>query len=71
MKNVAMIKSSVSSAVTRFINDEEAATAVEYGIIAALIAAVIVTAVTQMGGSLKGLFTNLNTKVSTASDAAK
>ena len=36
----------------RFFKDEEGATAVEYGLMAALIAAVIVAAVTLLGGTL-------------------
>ena len=34
----------------RFFKDEEGATAVEYGIMVALIAAIIITVVTTMGG---------------------
>lgn len=45
--------------VTRFLKDESGATAIEYGLIIALIAVVIVTAVTTLG-------TNINSKFSTA-----
>ena len=34
---------------TRFMNDESGATAIEYGLIAALIAVVIISAVTALG----------------------
>lgn len=41
----------------RFINDEEGATAVEYGIMVALIAAAIVVTVTALGAKLNAVFT--------------
>ncbi len=41
--------------VTRFVRDESGATAIEYGLIAALISVVIITVLTTVG-------TNLNTK---------
>lgn len=40
----------------RFLKDESGATAIEYGLIVALIAVVIVTAVTTLGGKLSGAF---------------
>jgi pilus assembly protein Flp/PilA len=49
--------------ITTFIRDEEGATAVEYGLMAALIAAVIVTVVTQLGTTLQGVFTNINQQI--------
>ncbi|WP_066730419.1 Flp family type IVb pilin [Caulobacter sp. CCH9-E1] len=48
--------------VTRFLKDESGATAIEYGLIVALIAVVIVTAVTSLG-------TKLNTKLLEAGEA--
>ena len=45
------------NAIIRFIRDEEGATAIEYGLIAGLIAVAIVTALTLMGTKLTGLFT--------------
>ena len=39
-----------------FLKDEEGATAVEYGLIVALIAAVIVIAVTAVGGKVNTAF---------------
>jgi pilus assembly protein Flp/PilA len=46
----------------RFIADRSGATAIEYGLIVALIAVVIIGAVTTLG-------TNLNTSLSTAGSA--
>ena len=49
--------------VLRFVNDDEGATAIEYGLLAALIAAVIVAAVTTLGQTLNGVFTNINGQI--------
>jgi pilus assembly protein Flp/PilA len=46
-----------------FFRDEAGATAMEYGLFAALIAMVIITAVTTMGESLRGNFNNVAEKV--------
>ena len=42
--------------VTRFAKDESGATAIEYGLIVALIAVVIITAVTTLGTKLNAAF---------------
>ena len=42
--------------LNRFAKDESGATAIEYGLIAALIAVVIIAALTAIGGSLKTKF---------------
>ena len=42
--------------VSQFMSDESGATAIEYGLIAALIAVVIIAAVTALGTSLSGAF---------------
>eukprot|EP01041_Mallomonas_annulata_P023980 gene23980-biopygen16890 len=42
--------------VSRFMADESGATAIEYGLIAALIAVVIITAVTALGTTIKTKF---------------
>lgn len=44
------------SAVKTFIADEDGVTALEYGMIAALIGAVIVGVVTALGGKINGAF---------------
>ena len=48
--------SKFTSAVRTFIADEEGVTALEYGMIAALIAAVIVTTVGELGTSVNTAF---------------
>ena len=60
----------MSKFVTRFLNDESGATAIEYGLIVALIAVVIAGVVTTLGGNLKTTFTNVGDKVSTANSAS-
>ena len=52
--------------IARFINDEAGATAIEYGLIAALIAVVIITALTALGSSLSDTFTTVSDAVSGA-----
>jgi pilus assembly protein Flp/PilA len=49
------------SSITRFLRDEEGATAIEYGIIAGLVSIAIVTVVTTMGTDLGGIFTKIST----------
>ena len=47
----------------QFLRDESGATAIEYGLIAALIAVVIITAVTSVGTNLSGTFNTISGKV--------
>jgi len=53
--------------LTRFIRDEDGATAIEYGLIAALIAVVIIGALTLLGSSISSKFDTIATAVSAAS----
>jgi len=43
----------------RFVSDKSGATAIEYGLIAALVSVVIITAVTLMGGNLTATFNSI------------
>jgi pilus assembly protein Flp/PilA len=47
----------------RFAKDESGATAIEYGLIAGLVAVVIITAVGLVGTDLKGIFDYIATKL--------
>jgi pilus assembly protein Flp/PilA len=47
--------------ILAFLKNESGATAIEYGLIAALIAVVIITGVTSVGTKLSTTFTNLST----------
>jgi pilus assembly protein Flp/PilA len=51
--------------VARFVNDESGATAIEYGLIAALIAVGIIAAATTLGNGLSNIFTAIGTRLST------
>ena len=55
----------MSNFMTRFLKDESGATAIEYGLIAALIAVVLVGALTAVGDSLTGAFEKVSTAVAT------
>ncbi len=49
--------------ITRFLKDEEGVTAIEYGLIAALIAVVIIGSVTLVGTQLDGIFNYIQGKL--------
>jgi pilus assembly protein Flp/PilA len=49
--------------VARFFQDESGVTAIEYGLIAALISVVIIAAVTTIGTNLNTVFTTIGTKL--------
>ena len=53
--------------VWRLKNDRSAVTALEYGLIAALIAGALVTAIGTFGNDLKTTFTNLGNTITNAS----
>ena len=46
-----------------WMDDEEGATAIEYGLLAALIAGVIISMVGTLGTKVSGLYTTVNTKL--------
>lgn len=49
--------------VSRFMKDKSGATAIEYGLIAALISVVIITGATAIGTSLNSTFSNVSGKL--------
>ncbi|HLM11068.1 MAG TPA: Flp family type IVb pilin [Reyranella sp.] len=49
----------MSGIFSRFIRDDSGATAIEYGLIAGLIAVVVVTAITTIGTKLTNTFNNI------------
>jgi pilus assembly protein Flp/PilA len=59
----------MSKFATRFLKDESGATAIEYGLIAALIAVVLVASLQAVGTSLDSAFTKISSSVSTATGA--
>ncbi len=50
----------------RFARDEDGATAIEYGLIAALVSVAAIGALTAMGQSLSTMFNTVSTALSTA-----
>ncbi len=51
----------------RFLKDEDGVTAIEYGLIAALIAVTILLTVTAVGGALNDIFTTVSDELAAAS----
>jgi pilus assembly protein Flp/PilA len=49
--------------VTRLMKSEKGATAIEYGLIAALIAVIIITALTTLGTKLSAVFDSVATSI--------
>jgi pilus assembly protein Flp/PilA len=49
--------------IRKLFQDESGATAVEYGLLVALIAVVIITAVTALGTSISSAFSSAATKI--------
>ena len=54
------------SILARFLTDESGATAIEYGLIAALVSVAAIGALTALGGSLNTMFQTVSSAVSTA-----
>ena len=52
--------------IQKFVRDEEGVTAIEYGLIAALIAVVIIAAVTIVGTQLRATFTAIGAALTLA-----
>ncbi len=50
--------------ISRFVKDESGATAIEYGLIAALIAVVLIAGVGLVGDGLTDAFTSIGTSLS-------
>ena len=49
--------------LVKLLRDESGVTAIEYGLIAALIAVVVITALTTIGTNLNTAFTTIGTKL--------
>lgn len=49
--------------IKKFMNDESGATAIEYGLIAALVAVAAITALTNLGSKMKGTYNNVSNKL--------
>jgi pilus assembly protein Flp/PilA len=62
--------STLTSAIKAFIADEEGVTAIEYGLIAALVGLGIAVAAKALGTNLSTLFGNIGTQLNAAVPAA-
>ncbi|WP_086993573.1 Flp family type IVb pilin [Rhizobium sullae] len=51
---------------SRFLKDESGATAIEYGLIAALISVALIAGATSLGNTLNTTFSGLSTKMNAA-----
>jgi pilus assembly protein Flp/PilA len=58
------------NAIKNFILDDTGVTAIEYGLIAALISVLIIAAVTTIGEQLLAVFTSIGTALTGANTAA-
>ena len=54
----------------RFLKDKSGVTAIEYGLIAALVGVAIIGGVTLLGGGLNSMFTDINTTLTANSPTA-
>ena len=54
------------SAIKNFLQDESGATAIEYGLIAALVSVAAVTALTDVGSSLSAMFETVSSELDAA-----
>ena len=52
--------------LTRFVRDDSGATAIEYGLISALIAVVVIAALSVLGTQISGKFSRISTSISSA-----
>ena len=50
----------MKTAIMRFLRDEEGASAIEYALIAAMVAVVLVAFVTPISGAVRTIFTNIS-----------
>lgn len=49
----------LKAGVVKFLREEDGATAIEYGLLAGLIAAIIIVAVSNLGKGVNGVFTSI------------
>jgi pilus assembly protein Flp/PilA len=63
------MKTTAWKQIQNFLKDEEGATAVEYGVMVALIIAVCIIAISGIGKSIGESFTDVDTKIKAAKPA--
>jgi pilus assembly protein Flp/PilA len=57
--------------VLEMLNNDDGATAIEYGLIAALIAMALISTVSGIGGSLKSIFTKTDSSLRSANSQSQ
>jgi pilus assembly protein Flp/PilA len=57
--DIAQMRETGMRMISRFLRDEDGATAVEYGLIASLISLATIVALNNVGGKLKGTFNDV------------
>ena len=60
----------LSRIFVKFVKDESGATAIEYGLIAALVSVAAIAALTSLGGSLTNIFTVVDNSLAAAATSA-
>ncbi|WP_312222122.1 Flp family type IVb pilin [Rhizobium rhizoryzae] len=60
----------MSKIFARFVKEESGATAIEYGLIAALISVALIAGATTLGTNLNSVFQNISSKMATAATSA-
>jgi pilus assembly protein Flp/PilA len=68
--SVEIAMKSLTSSIKRFLRDEEGVTAIEYGLIAALIAVAIIVGAALVGTNLNDLFSDIGDCIAAAPTAA-
>lgn len=61
----------IAKFIQQFVRDEEGVTAIEYGLLAALIAVVIIAGATAVGTGLDDVFTKIGAKLTAAAALVK
>ena len=61
-----MIAKTIKASIIRFVNDESGATAIEYGLIASLVAVAIIAGATSLGSNIGGTFNAVAKKMRTS-----
>ncbi|MFM0403593.1 Flp family type IVb pilin [Paraburkholderia aspalathi] len=56
----------MKNTIQQFLREEDGVAAIEYGLLAGLIAVAIIAIVTTMGTNLKAVFTTISNKLATA-----
>ncbi|MGH6644143.1 Flp family type IVb pilin [Hypericibacter sp.] len=61
----------LKTTIQNFIHDESGATAIEYGLIAALVSVAAIVALQTLGGSLNSIFSVVSSNLASAASKAK